>query len=188
MRITFLGDSLTFRNDWNRALPDHDVVNLGIDGDTTAGVLARVDSAIATRPDCLVLMIGINDLIGWDAWEGDGLARDIAFEERLLATQAEIRAHIARALPECRIIVCSLLPTAFLWEDSDLANEIVRSFNDRLRSAAATEGHVFLDLHGAMADDRGRLARPYNQDGVHLLPAAYALWLERLLPLLPSIR
>jgi lysophospholipase L1-like esterase len=184
MRITFLGDSLTCRFDWVSTLPDHTVANLGIDGDTTAGVLARLPSVVATHPDVVVLMIGITDLIGCDAWEGAGLVRDTAFEERILAVHGRIRAGIAKALPACRLIVCSLLPTAFHWDIDNVANEIVRTFNARLEAAATAEGHTYLDLHGPMADEKGRLAKAYDEDGVHLLPAAYALWLECLAPIL----
>ncbi len=39
------------------------VTNEGINGDTTAGVLARIDSAVPSGTDIVVLKVGINDIV-----------------------------------------------------------------------------------------------------------------------------
>ena len=42
---------------------DVKVLNAGVSGDTTAGGLARLDWALADRPDAVVLVLGGNDLL-----------------------------------------------------------------------------------------------------------------------------
>lgn len=42
---------------------DVKVVNAGVSGDTTAGGLARLDWALADRPDAMIIVLGGNDLL-----------------------------------------------------------------------------------------------------------------------------
>jgi hypothetical protein len=69
--VVFLGDSIT--QGWNsiaRIFPDIKVVNRGIGGDTTRGVLYRLNAdVLALKPAAVVLLIGIND-IGLNANQG----------------------------------------------------------------------------------------------------------------------
>lgn len=66
--IVFLGDSLTSGCEW-RELFGHQltILNRGIGGDTSAGVLKRVSTVAALRPVATFLMIGTNDaqLLGY---------------------------------------------------------------------------------------------------------------------------
>jgi lysophospholipase L1-like esterase len=62
--VVMLGDSITEWTDWNALLlPSFDVANRGIRGDTTDGVLERIDSIIAIHPRCVAVMLGVNDLL-----------------------------------------------------------------------------------------------------------------------------
>ena len=63
--VVFLGDSIT--QEWgdglNAAFPGVKLVNRGISGDTTRGVLIRLEEdVLALRPAAVVLLIGTNDL------------------------------------------------------------------------------------------------------------------------------
>ena len=40
-----------------------EVTNAGVSGDTTAGVLARLDWALAEKPDAVIIAIGANDAL-----------------------------------------------------------------------------------------------------------------------------
>lgn len=78
-RICIFGDSITwgaglpYRGAWANLLRNHleqqtghgvELYDLGIDGDTTDGVLARFDAeANARRPDLVIFAIGINDTV-----------------------------------------------------------------------------------------------------------------------------
>ena len=63
MSTLFLGDSLTEYGNWRELFPGLDIKNRGIAGDTTDGVLHRLDGITALSPDKIFLMIGINDLL-----------------------------------------------------------------------------------------------------------------------------
>src|SRR5208283_263374 len=62
--VVFLGDSIT--QGWTalaKVFPDFKVVNRGIGGDTTRGILYRLNAdVLALKPAAVVLLIGINDI------------------------------------------------------------------------------------------------------------------------------
>lgn len=60
--FVMLGDSITGRGDWKTLLEDEHILNLGVDGDTTSGILKRVQKIIELEPKIVFLMAGINDL------------------------------------------------------------------------------------------------------------------------------
>ena len=77
LRILAFGDSLTagfglgpgqgFVPQLERALAEEGVaarvIDAGVSGDTTAGGLARLDWALADRPDLVILELGANDML-----------------------------------------------------------------------------------------------------------------------------
>jgi acyl-CoA thioesterase-1 len=77
LRILALGDSLTagyglpqpagFTEQLEKALraKGHavDIINAGVSGDTTAGGLARLDWALADKPDAVIVELGANDML-----------------------------------------------------------------------------------------------------------------------------
>lgn len=62
-RVLMLGDSLTAQGEWNAMLGEPLVANRGIDGDTSAGLLARVGDDEDFRGDAMVIWIGTNDVL-----------------------------------------------------------------------------------------------------------------------------
>ncbi|MEO8607522.1 MAG: SGNH/GDSL hydrolase family protein [Chloroflexota bacterium] len=70
MKIVFLGDSLTwggyggnFVAELAKLLPQHEIVNAGIGGNTVLNLLNRVDDVLADEPDGIFVMVGGNDAI-----------------------------------------------------------------------------------------------------------------------------
>lgn len=74
MKIICIGDSLTYgfgvplSKNWYSKLKDHyksfDIVNKGINGDTTAGMLSRFNKDVLSfKPDLCIIMAGTNDFL-----------------------------------------------------------------------------------------------------------------------------
>jgi lysophospholipase L1-like esterase len=70
MKIVFLGDSLTwggyggnFVAEIATLLPDHEIVNAGIGGNTVLNLLNRVDEVLSDKPDGIFVIVGGNDAI-----------------------------------------------------------------------------------------------------------------------------
>jgi lysophospholipase L1-like esterase len=118
-----LGDSISL---WfpNEMLPSQRTwLNQGISGETTAGLLNRLDVLDQTQPDIIFLMIGINDII-----------RGVT-DETILANQRLIIRYLRRNHPQAKIIVQSILPHSgenATWEgrESPLGNPQQSYFRD----------------------------------------------------------
>ena len=175
--VVMLGDSITEGCEWGEMLGRPDVANRGIGGDTSAGVLRRLDGVIALRPAAVCLMIGINDL-------GNGVPPgEVAANVRTIL--ARLR---AAGVPE--VVVQSVLPLRRVAGNPYRAivpDAAIAGLNEMLRDAAAGSGCAFLELHPVLAPG-GELAAEYTGDGLHLTGAAYRRWAAQLLPLLPVPR
>jgi lysophospholipase L1-like esterase len=66
------------------------VTNAGVNGDTTAGVLGRLDSAVPAGTDIVILTIGFNDLMARHVSPADIAANKQTIVERLRAKGAEV--------------------------------------------------------------------------------------------------
>lgn len=72
MKIVFLGDSLTwggyggnFVAEVTKLLPQHQIINAGIGGNTVHNLLNRVDDVLSEEPDGIFVMVGGNDAISF---------------------------------------------------------------------------------------------------------------------------
>jgi hypothetical protein len=160
-RYAMLGDSITEEmTAWREAFPGAAIVNLGISGDTTAGVLQRLDTVIATGAGTVFLLIGINDLqiLG-------GAPAEVA------ARHAEIRRRLTQA--GMRVVVLSL----FTGKTGLRAG--VADVNARLEKSCAAPACRFVDLNAALSEN-GLLKPAYTYDGVHLTAEGYKAWVRRI--------
>lgn len=168
LKVVMLGDSLTAGCDWPARLPEAEVVNFGISGDSTWHIIDRLARVVEQRPDLIFLQAGINDFGKKPSPEG------------ILKRHQKIWAELRRQLPEAKLYVVSLLPVSAKryprWGEP-----IVR-LNIMLREAAEESGLVYIDLYSKMSDRDGGLVKEFTYDGLHLRPAAYDLWLEAVKP------
>lgn len=169
--VVMLGDSLTAGGDWRRAFPGAEIRNRGIGGDTWAGVWGRLDAVAALDPAQIFLMIGINDLLRG------------APPEEIVAGHLRIWEELAAKLPTAALRVQSLLPYLEEALPGLPSNLDIIWINGRLAEEAAKRSLEFIDLFSLMADPDQQLALEYTSDGLHLTPAAYQLWAERIRPL-----
>ncbi len=170
--VIMLGDSLTAGNAWSRAFPRVKLRNLGVNGDTCAGVWCRLDEVVEARPAKIFLMIGINDFLRG------------AEPEEIVLGHRRIWDELAERLPQTRLYVLSLLPYLEAALPGLPPNLDLVWINGRLAEEAAARSLDFIDLFKALADPDQQLALEYTSDGVHLTPAAYRVWEDRLRPLL----
>ena len=56
IEIVMLGDSITGRGEWKELLENEHLINLGVDGDTTSGILSRVNPILELEPKVVFLM------------------------------------------------------------------------------------------------------------------------------------
>jgi len=162
--VALLGDSITEGGLWANYFPNQRVLNLGISGDTTEGMLNRLGALLAARPPKVFIMAGINDLLR-------GRAPDDVF-----ATYRQILSELDGG--NRKIYVES---TLYVTQPVNLAiNEKVARLNTRLRQLCEQTGRcTFVDMNTTLAAG-GQLTREFTGDGLHLNQAGYEAWFAQL--------
>lgn len=162
--VVFLGDSITNFNEWGEAFPYVKVYNRGISGDTTVGVMKRLNQIVALKPSKVFIMIGINDL---------GAKTP---KEEILKNYNTILEKMKSELPDTKIFIESILPTKPLAKSKKLSNEDINWLNTELGKVAKENGHTFIDLHSLFVDQDGQLKGEWTVDGVHITGDGYKAW------------
>jgi lysophospholipase L1-like esterase len=170
-RIIFLGNSITEMGNWKKVLNDTTVINRGIGGDITYGVLKRLKDITDRQPSKLFILLGIND-IGKDI-------PDAVIADNYLKIVKEI--HIK--CPQTKIYVQSILPvnsTLPRFPQHYDKEEHILSVNKLLKANAQVGNYTFVDIFHLFVDPDQRLDSRYTYEGLHLKPEAYPIWVAYL--------
>jgi uncharacterized SAM-binding protein YcdF (DUF218 family)/lysophospholipase L1-like esterase len=178
--VVVLGAS--YAKGWDVRLDRAEVVNVGVAGEQSFEMLARFDrDVVAHRPRAVILWGFINDIFR---------ARDMELTLQRVRdsyTQMLVRARANGIEPILATEVTVRAPdswteTVMSWigglmgkvSYQDQINRNVMTINRWLIDLAAREQILILDLHGALADERGRRRREFMQaDGSHISPDGY---------------
>jgi lysophospholipase L1-like esterase len=165
-RVVFMGDSITQGWKLDQSFPGKPFVNRGIGGQTTPQMVVRFrQDVIDLKPRVVVILAGINDIAG-----NTGPMTQEQTEGNI-ASMAEL----AKA-NGIRVVLCSVLPAYdFPWAPGLSPALKVVAVNAWMKQYAAEKGDVYVDYYSAMSDDRGGLPPTLSKDGVHPLPAGYAI-------------
>lgn len=170
-KIMFVGNSITEGGNWRRLLKDSTVINRGISGDNTFGVLQRLDEITKRKPAKLFLMIGINDL-------SKNIQNNVIIENIFM-----IVGKIRTASPKTRIFVQSLLPvnpSVKNFPTNFSKQENILEINKQLEKYSEALKFTFLGVHGALLDKNNLLDVRFTNDGLHLNAAGYVHWVDFL--------
>lgn len=161
--VVFLGDSITDLYPLETYFPERTLINRGIGGDTTRGILERLeDTVLILEPTHLVLLIGVNDL---------SLGRGV---EAIAADYATILERLRSALPDLVIDVISVYPVNGLtYAPLDLIADKIPELNALIAAMAPDYDATYIDLFPALEDDNHRLKAEYADDGLHPNAAGY---------------
>jgi GDSL-like Lipase/Acylhydrolase family len=166
--VVMLGDSLTEGVDWQEFFPDVQILNRGIAGDTSAGVLIRLDEVIGRRPKTVFLMIGINDL---------------HMGVPISAISANIRLIVgALEQHQIRVVLQKTLYATATYRPQ--LNSTVDELNNAVSDLCRPPRVLCLNLNQILGED-GALSASFAVDGLHLNAAGYLAWKNAIKPLLP---
>ncbi len=174
--VVLLGDSITqgWGDDFTGWFPGLKVANRGISGDTTRGVLIRLDEdVLALQPKAVVLLIGTNDL------------EEKATPEIIAANLKRILEALARPNPALPVILCQVMPSTASLKRSA---EQIRAVNQLYAKAIYGNTNVTLvETWPLFADPKGD-ARPAEfPDLLHPNHAGYAKWAAALRPVFATL-
>lgn len=150
-------------------------LNQGISGETSNGLLKRLNIFDRTQPEVIFVMIGINDLIR-------GMSDRV-----ILDHQRQIISYLRKVHPRAQIVVQSILPHGAeeaSWKGREkllvVANSRISDLNQQLQSISTKKGAKYLDLYPLFTNKQGNLRREFTTDGLHLSPEGYIVWRSAL--------
>lgn len=178
--VLLIGDSITIQwgESWQKHFPDRKAVNIGIGGDKTQNVLWRLDhgGVDGLQPKLILLMIGNNNMFFTPETGIDAAAKGIEMCVKNLRDK----------FPAAAMIVAKILPA---HAPGNRFYEDIRKTNDALDPLKLDSDpnlrvlDLWSDFTNADATIRKELFTP---DNIHLSPAGYAVFAQRLKPLLEA--
>jgi len=175
--VVFLGDSIT--QGWGdvpggEAFQGMKVVNRGISGDTTRGVLIRLDEdVLSVKPAAVVLLIGTNDL------EEKAEPETIAGNLRLIL--ARFKAHN----PRMPVVLCDVFPSS---ASKARPAEKIRKVNELYAGLVRGDAQVTrVETWTLFADSNGDAKPEEFPDLLHPNKLGYAKWAAAIRPILATL-
>jgi lysophospholipase L1-like esterase len=130
------------------------VVNAGVGGYETYDVRKAIGKVIRSRPDKIIIAVGINDI-----------RKNIPVDSAIKNISATIEA--IQNDSSINIYVNSLFP---VYKGYSNLNDRVIDFNSNLDSLCKSKGVVFINVYDHFKD------KSYFTDGLHLTSGAYDKW------------
>jgi lysophospholipase L1-like esterase len=184
--VLFLGDSITYlwtvgegdvsgypggKTVFDKSFANMKIANFGIPGDSTQGVLWRLQNGEGQghKPKAVMLMIGTNN---------GNTAEEIA--EGVGADVLELR----KDFPDAKILLMAIFPRGTGPSDSarlkvEAANKIIAKLDDQRHVFFMNINNKFLDANGALIGFR-------PSDHLHPIPEGYQIWADAVAPVLKS--
>lgn len=132
------------------------VLNKGIDGDTTSGMIERFNrSVVPEKPDFVIIWAGINDVYA-------GISIEQIHEN---LKELFTRTFNILSIP----LSCSLTPA----QNGSRVNDKILRLNHILQNTCYEHNIIFIDLYAELSDKSGNLMPRYSSDGVHLSQMGY---------------
>lgn len=171
--VVFFGDSITqgWGDDFKGMFPGLKAANRGISGDTTRGMLYRLnDDVLKLQPKAIVMLMGTNDL-------EEKASPEMVRDNIKLIIEA-LNKHNAK-LP---IILCKVMPSS---ESKSRPADKIQKINQLITELVAGNSQVtLLDTWQPFADDKGNAKAAEFPDLLHPNDAGYTKWAEILRPTL----
>ncbi|CDT32712.1 SGNH/GDSL hydrolase family protein [Vibrio coralliirubri] len=162
--LVMFGDSITEWAPWADIFRDISMVNRGLAGDTTTGMLRRIDTTLNVKPKLVCFMAGINDLAqGYDV---DHIYQN--YIDMLKVWQEN----------DICILVQS---TLYVGSKLQGLNPSVELLNSKISEYCSQQGIAFLDVNSVLSPNQ-LLSNEYSCDDLHLNAKAYQVWAEVLQP------
>ncbi|MEZ8157667.1 SGNH/GDSL hydrolase family protein [Vibrio splendidus] len=162
--LVMFGDSITEWAPWADIFRDVSMVNRGLAGDTTTGMLRRIDTTLNVKPKLVCFMAGINDLAqGYDV---EHIYQN--YIDMLKVWQEN----------DIRILVQS---TLYVGSKLQGLNPLVELLNSKISEYCSQQGIAFLDVNSVLSPNQ-LLSNAYSCDDLHLNAKAYQAWSKVLQP------
>ncbi|HEY5912618.1 MAG TPA: GDSL-type esterase/lipase family protein [Verrucomicrobiae bacterium] len=174
--VVFVGDSITqgWGDDFGGSFPGVKLANRGISGDTTRGVLIRLErDVLALNPIAAIILIGTNDL------------EENAEPETAVANLKLILAKLKEHNPRMPIVLCQVFPSS---ETKKRPADKIKKINQLYATAVKGDAQVTLvETWPLFANAQGDAKPEEFPDLLHPNKIAYAKWAAALRPIFATL-
>lgn len=174
--LVFLGDSITqgWGDDFKGMFPGVKTANRGISGDTTRGMLIRLqEDVISLNPSGVVMLMGTNDL------------EEMAEPETIAANFELIIAELKKHNPEMPIVLCQVFPSS---SSKKRPAEKIKAVNTLYAAAVKGDPQItVLDTWTLFANTEGDAKAEQFPDLLHPNKLGYDMWAGALRPILATL-
>lgn len=165
--VVMFGDSNTELGKWREWTGCNSLVNRGIGGDTTEGMLKRIDSVLALKPKAIFFMGGINDVV-----------KAVPFEKTVANLDA-IMARLSRS--GAKVYMNYVFKVSDTYQKNGWPNQFIDDLNAEIsRLANKYPSITMIDLTPDLAPG-GSINPSLVYDGMHLIDAGYRIWLAHVI-------
>ena len=172
-QIVFLGNSITEGGkDWNQKFGVVGISNRGISGDSTDGVITRLNEIIHFSPKAIFLLIGINDIYNELTPSTDYVANNIL----------KIIKRINQELPETKIFLQTILPV-----EKEVYKDKIIEVNGMIKTFVSQSKFEIIDLYSIFVNKEGKMKKELSYDGVHLNDKGYSVWVDHIKPIVLNL-
>lgn len=192
INVLFLGDSITQlwlkdsrwpngQEVWDKTYAPMKACNLGVAGERTENLLWRIREGKmidGLTPKAVVLLIGVNNLTGWGGRQGGDTPDNLAGAVKQIIGEVQAR------MPETKILLLGIFPA--LDKDNPI-REKIRQTNLLLTKLQQPQKVEYLEFGEKFLAPDGTAPKEMLRDGIHLSPAAYAVWAEAMTPTLQRL-
>ena len=161
--VVFVGDSLTDFCEWQEFFRSVSISNRGLAGDTSRGVLNRIDSILELKPKKIFIMIGANDLL-----QGENV-------DKIASNYQLILQALREKAPQTQVFIQSTLPLNQDFADPAINNEVIK-LNAKLKKMSQSFSLPYIELFPSFLGENNQLDSRYTTDGLHLNGQGYLLW------------
>ena len=174
--VVFLGDSITqgWNDDFRGDFGDMVVANRGISGDTTRGMLIRLqEDVLVMDPSAVVMLMGTNDL-------------EEKAEPQTIADNVElIIAALKKHNPDMPIVLCKVFPSS---ETKKRPAEKIKKINKLYEAKVKGDAQItVVDTWTLFADEKGDAKKSEFPDLLHPNKKGYAKWKSAIVPVLETL-
>lgn len=174
--VVFLGDSITqgWGDDFKGAFSGLKTANRGISGDTTRGMLVRLEAdVLALQPRAVVLLMGTNDL------------EEGAAPETIAGNLKRIIAALKQHRADMPIVLCQVMPSS---ASKKRPAESIKRINELYAAAVKGDPQItVLDTWTLFADAGGDAGAAEFPDLLHPNDAGYRMWAAALRPVFATL-
>jgi lysophospholipase L1-like esterase len=186
IELLFVGDSITdwFANPrgtnpgtgrkvWDASFGSMKPANFGIAGDTTQGVLWRMQNGELEgfKTKLIVLMLGTNNI-------SRNPVDEIADGDRLIVEEFKKRQ------PQAKVLVLGIFPRNNMRqpEQTPAIRASIQEINSRLARLADNKQVFYMDIGDKFLTSDGTLTTEIMPDGLHPSEKGYQVWADAMLP------